>query len=103
MKPVGIFLKSAPVVASRPAYTSIATSDMRIRRATPLEYLREAHSKKRLKGLKIQPKARSMPRVRASLGSEWPFSRRALRAGESVSELKADMTVEIAIVIANCL
>ena len=44
-----------------------------------------------------------MPRVSASLGWSWPFSSRAASAGDSVSELMAEMTVLIAIVTANCL
>ena len=44
-----------------------------------------------------------MPRVSASFGSSRPFSSRAARAGESVSELTAEITVEMAIVTANCL
>ena len=42
-----------------------------------------------------------MPRVRASLGSWWPFSSSALSAGDKVSELMAEITVEMAMVTAN--
>lgn len=41
--------------------------------------------------------------VSLSFGSLCPFSRRADRAGDSVSELTAEITVEIAMVSANCL
>jgi hypothetical protein len=44
-----------------------------------------------------------MTRVSASLGASWPFSSSAANAGDSVSELIAEITVEIAIVTANCL
>ncbi len=46
---------------------------------------------------------RSMPRVSQSFGSSWPFSSNAASAGESVSELNAEITVEMAMFIANCL
>ena len=42
-----------------------------------------------------------MKRVSASLGASWPRSSRAASAGDSVSELIAEITVEIAIVTAN--
>ncbi len=42
-----------------------------------------------------------MPRVSRSFGSPWPLSSVAASAGESVSELNAEITVEIAIVSAN--
>ena len=44
-----------------------------------------------------------MPRVSASLGWSWPRRSRAASAGDSVSELIAEITVEIAMVTANCL
>ncbi|MNY71124.1 hypothetical protein D3C86_2093980 [compost metagenome] len=49
------------------------------------------------------PNTLSMPRVSASLGSLWPLSSKALSAGDRVNELIAEITVEIAIVTANCL
>ena len=42
-----------------------------------------------------------MPRVSASFGASWPFSSNAARAGDKVSELIAEITVEMAIVSAN--
>ncbi len=44
-----------------------------------------------------------MPRVSASFGASWDFSSTAASAGDSVSELNAEITVEIATVSANCL
>ena len=44
-----------------------------------------------------------MVRHNQSFGSWWFLSKTAHNAGESVSELKAEMTVEIAMVMANCL
>ena len=44
-----------------------------------------------------------MPRVRASFGASCGRSRMAQSAGDRVSELKAEITVLIAIVTANCL
>ena len=44
-----------------------------------------------------------MPRVSASLGASWLLSSSAASAGDSVSELIAEITVEIAMVSANCL
>ncbi len=43
----------------------------------------------------------SMPRVSASLGASWLFSSKAASAGDSVSELNAEITVEMAMVSAN--
>ena len=44
-----------------------------------------------------------MPVANQSFLAWWPFNKIALKAGESVSELKALMTVETAMVSANCL
>ncbi len=44
-----------------------------------------------------------MPRVKASFGASWDFSSNAAKAGDSVNELNAEITVEIATVSANCL
>ena len=43
-----------------------------------------------------------MTRPTMSFGAWWGGRRMAHSAGDSVSELKAEMTVEMAIVIANC-
>jgi len=56
----------------------------------------------RLNGRNSQPNARSMKRVGRSLGASWARRRRAASAGLSVSELKAEITVEMAMVSANC-
>ena len=44
-----------------------------------------------------------MMRVSTSGFASWPLSSSAASAGDSVSELKAEITVEMAMVIANCL
>jgi hypothetical protein len=44
-----------------------------------------------------------MPRVNQSFGASCGRSRSALRAGERVNELNAEMTVLMAMVTANCL
>ncbi len=44
-----------------------------------------------------------MPRVSRSFGASCERSRMALSAGDRVSELKAEITVEMAMVTANCL
>ena len=75
-----------------------------ITRLTPLAVGFASRGRKtRLKPRKNQPNTRSMPRVSASFGASWAFSSSAASAGDSVSELKAEITVEIAIVSANCL
>ncbi|MCY1539308.1 hypothetical protein D9M68_748890 [compost metagenome] len=56
-----------------------------------------------LKRLKKPPNTRSIPRDSQSLGASWLFSSKADSAGDSVSELNAEMMVEIEIVSANCL
>ena len=58
--------------------------------------------KNRLKSRKNQPNARSATRCTRSFGAPCGSSSRDASAGLSVSELKAEMTVEIAIVSANC-
>src|SRR5262249_1351106 len=104
--------------------TSRATALLRITAPTPREYLCDDHSKKRLNGRKSQPKPRSMKRSSQSRASSADlevddtadlevcatgscerrgFSSTADSAGLSVNELNAEMTVEIAIVMANCL
>ena len=44
-----------------------------------------------------------MTRVSRSFGASWLRSKMALSAGLSVNELKAEITVLMAIVTANCL
>jgi hypothetical protein len=52
---------------------------------------------------KNPPNSVSIPRVSQSLGASCGRNSRALSAGDRVSELKAEITVLIAIVTANCL
>ena len=56
-----------------------------------------------LKPRNSQPKILSIHRVSASFGAACDLSSSAASAGERVSELIAEMTVEIAMVSANCL
>jgi hypothetical protein len=58
--------------------------------------------KTRLKPRKNQPKLRSRKRVSRSGGAPCGLSRMALSAGDKVSELIAEITVEKAMVRANC-
>jgi hypothetical protein len=59
--------------------------------------------KARLKSAKKPPRAFSIASVRRSLGASCPLSSSAASAGERVSELTAEITVEMAMVSANCL
>ena len=61
----------------------------------------QAEAQARLKSLKNQPKTRSHTRVNQSFGASCGLSSSAQRAGASVSELKAEINVDTAIVIAN--
>src|SRR6478735_10908190 len=72
-------------------------------RPTVPTYPLEARAKKRLKGRKNQPSAALRMRVKRSGGASCALSRTADSAGDKVSELNAEITVEIAIVSANCL
>src|ERR1700719_984361 len=72
----------------------------RTKRAVILAYFDDIHSKPALK----RPKALCRIRFRP-LGSAWPwcgFSSTAASAGLKVSETKQEITVEAAMVIANC-
>ncbi len=60
-------------------------------------------AKAQLNGRKTQPNSLSIVRANPSLRPPCSRSSSALSAGDSVSELKALIAVEIAIVIANCL
>src|SRR3546814_20377881 len=91
------------VASSSTAYTAIAPPLRRITPVTPVAYESEARPKKRLNQLKNPPNTRFMPRVSQS-GLSWcPLSSRADSAGDRVRELNAEITVEMAIVMANCL
>ena len=72
-------------------------------RRTQAVYVRDAQSKNRLNGRNSQPNRNSITLVTASFFASCPRSSSAESAGESVSELNAEMTVLIAIVTANCL
>src|SRR5579871_5525286 len=98
-----MWLKLQPVSRTSPPYTMRATTLLRNTDATPPEYLSPDQANKRLKGRKNQPNAFSIERANQSLGAPCSLSNTAQSAGERVSELIAEMTVEIAMVIANCL
>ena len=66
-----------------------------------MPYRSDARVKKRLNGRKTQPNRRSIARCSRSRGAPAGFRRTAESAGESVSAVNAEMTVEKAIVIAN--
>ena len=71
-------------------------------RATPPEYRSEARAKPRLNGLNSQPNRVSITRPSQSFFAPCGLSRIAASAGDRVSELIAEITVEIAMVSANC-
>src|SRR5688572_12790687 len=102
-KPAGTLVKLHAVSPTNPPYTTSAMALLRITPATPSEYFCDAHAKNRLNGRNNQPNTLSIPRESASFFAPCGFSNSADNAGLKVSELKAEMTVEIAIVIANCL
>src|SRR6202041_3547568 len=73
----------------------------RTKRAVILAYLEDIHSKPSLKRENAARTIRFSPR-----GSAWPlcgFRRTAARAGLKVSDTKQEITVEAAMVVANCL
>src|ERR1700740_2930516 len=74
---------------------------VRTKRAVTLAYLEDIHSKPVLKRENAPCTIRFSPR-----GSAWAlrgFRRTAARAGLKVSETKQEITVEAAMVVANCL
>src|SRR5437667_3541798 len=73
----------------------------RTKRATVLPYAFEAQENVLLNPLNSQPSNPSIIRWNESFSAPRGFRRRAARAGESVSELSADIAVETAIVSAN--
>jgi hypothetical protein len=103
MKPRGTHANTRPVASSSTAYT--ANTRPRCASNPPMRpwYSDELRLKKRLNGWNTQPNARSMKRDSASLGAPCACSNLAASAGESVSELIAEITVEMAMVTANCL
>ena len=103
MNPTGTRLKTLPVSSTSPRYTTRATALARITRRTPFAYFADDQVKKRLNGRNNQPSAPSMPRVSRSFFAPCPCNKIAQSAGESVRELNAEMTVEMAMVMANCL
>ncbi len=102
-KPVGTLLKPQTVSSRSPPYTTNAMALLRNTPATAAEYSCPDQVKTRLKGRKNQPNSRSMPEASQSFLASCGLSNTAHRAGERVSELKAEITVEIAMVMANCL
>ena len=76
---------------------------LRMTAPTPAEYLMPDQANNRLNGRNTQPNSLSIPCESQSFDAEGFFSSSALKAGESVRELIAEITVEIAMVIANCL
>src|SRR5687767_4444507 len=64
--PVGTLLKLQAASQIRPTYITSAMALFRMTPATPREYLRPDHSKKRLKGRKNQPKDQFITRDRRS-------------------------------------
>ncbi len=73
----------------------------RTKRATVLPYAFEAHENVLLNPLNSQPSNPSMIRWNESFSAPLGFRRSAASAGESVSELSAEIAVETAIVSAN--
>src|SRR5437867_3361165 len=102
-KPVGTLLKLQPVRRTSPAYTSRLRALLRITPPTPVAYLAPVQANTRLNGRKSQPIDRSIVRANQSLRAWWSLSNTAHNAGERVSELNAEITVEMAMVMANCL
>src|SRR6185437_2073861 len=100
-KPGGTFLKPTSVIAMSPAYTASATALFPMSRRTALPYLLEPLLNARLNGWNTQPNSFSRIRVNRSGGAPCGLSRMADNAGDSVSELNAEMSVENAIVSAN--
>ncbi|MCY1422233.1 hypothetical protein D9M71_379090 [compost metagenome] len=49
------------------------------------------------------PSSLSRNREKRSFGAWWSLSKTAAKAGDNVSELNAEITVEMAMVKANCL
>src|SRR4029077_6744593 len=74
----------------------------RTRRATVLPYAFDAQEKVLLNPLKSHPSNPSIIRWNKSFFAPPGFRSRAARAGDSVSELSAEIAVETAIVSANC-
>ena len=100
-KPVGTLAKPPIASATSPASTASAAPLRCVSRVTVRPYPADERSKKRLKARKPRPNTRSMARVGRSGGAPCGLSRMAASAGDSVSELKAEMSVEKAIVSAN--
>src|SRR5204862_4557708 len=85
-----------------PAYTAIEIAERRVIIRTALPYRVEPRTKARLNGLNAHPNSRLMMRVGRSAAASCGRSSTAASAGESVSELNAEISVENAIVNANC-
>src|SRR3984885_13951491 len=103
MKPGGTItpIKTAPAINA--AYKPIIKPLWPMILATPCAYDLEPREKTPLKVRKNAPSTRSIARVSQSFGASALLKSNAARAGERVRELNAEITVEIAIVMANCL
>ena len=101
MNPDGTRWKIMTVASTSAAYTARAAAFRPSTRDTAPLYAVEARWKNRLNGRNTQPRPRFSTRVGRSGLAPWGRSRMALSAGESVSELNAEMTVENAMVSAN--
>src|SRR5260370_19129695 len=73
----------------------------RTKRATVLPYAFEAHENVLLNPLNTQPSNPSIIRWNESFSAPRGLRRRAASAGDSVSEFRAEIAVETAIVSAN--
>src|SRR5690606_14233664 len=102
-KPPGTMDELPAVAASSGAYTPTAPALRRMTPVTPVAYVSDERPKKSLNQLESRPNTRFMARVSQSGLSWWPLSSRADSAGDKVSELNAEITVEMAMVMANCL
>lgn len=103
MKPPGTTLNMKPVTTSSSTYTANTAPRLpRVRETAPW-YLCELLLKKRLNGRNNQPNKRSINRDGPSFGASCGLSSMAASAGDRVSELIAEITVEMAMVTANCL
>ena len=92
----------APVPVSSRIYTRNTAPRLPSARDTAPWYLLELLLKKRLNGRNSQPNSASITRVSRSLGASWGLSSMAASAGDRVSELIVEITVEMAMVTANC-
>src|ERR1700745_1338136 len=98
MNPTGTVLNPKTVSTNNPAYTNSTTAARRNRRRTAEAYALVAAPKPLLNRPKNQPSARSRPRAIKSFFAPFGFRSHAAKAGVQVRELKAEVSVEAAIV-----